>query len=133
MSENLDLVRSIYAAWERGDFDSVEWAHPDIEYGGADGPEPGTSRGLAEMAKQFRAWVSAWEGFRLTAEEYRGLGAETVIVLDHSSGRGKTSGLNLGQITAKAAWVFHIRDGKVMRMVRYMDRDRAFADLGLEE
>jgi ketosteroid isomerase-like protein len=27
--------------------------------------------------------------------------------------------------------VLHIRDGKVMRMLVYFDRDRAFADLGL--
>jgi len=48
---NLDLVRSVYAAWESGDFGSVEWAHPEIECVAPDGPEPGGLKGLAGMTR----------------------------------------------------------------------------------
>jgi ketosteroid isomerase-like protein len=124
-------VRSIYAAWERGDYGSAEWADPEIEFVSADGPSPGRWAGLAEMAEVSRDYLSAWEEFRQEAEEYRELDAQRVLVLIRRSGRGKRSGLELAQMGTQGAHVFHIRDGKVTRFVQYFERKRAFADLGL--
>ncbi len=47
------------------------------------------------------------------------------------SGRGKSSGLELGLMRAKAATLFQVRGGKVSSLVIYFDRERAVADLGL--
>ena len=70
---------------------------------------------------------------RAEADEYRALDDERVLVLMHFSGRGKTSGLEVGHIQMKGANLFHVRGGKVTRLVTYWDRERAFADLGLAE
>ncbi len=132
-SANLDLVCSIYAAWERGDYSSAEWAHPEIEYVAADGPAPGRSTGLAAMAEGFRDWLSAWEEWRVEAEEYRELDGERVLVLFHFSARGKTSGLEVGEIWTKGASLFHLRGGKVTRLVQYFDRAKALEAVGRRE
>jgi ketosteroid isomerase-like protein len=130
-SPNLDLVRSIYAAWERGDWSSARWAHAEIEWVVADGPQPGVWRGLAEMAHGMREFLGGLEGLRMQAEEYRELDDLRVLVLVHQSGRGRTSGLELGRVGARSATVFRIRDGKVAKLSFYWNCERALADLGL--
>jgi ketosteroid isomerase-like protein len=130
-STNLDLVRSIYAGWERGDFSSAEWAHPEIEYVIADGPNPGRWTGLAGMAAGFRDPMSTWEHARTEVDEYRQLDEERVLVLVRRHGRGKGSGLEFGQMRTKGALLFRLCGGEVTRFVYYWDRERAFADLGL--
>jgi ketosteroid isomerase-like protein len=127
----LELVRSIYGAWERGDFGSVEWAHPEIEWVWADGPSPGRRSGLAGIAQGWREYLSAREDFRSDAREYRELDDGRVLVLAQFSARGKRSGLEVGQIWTKGASLFHVRDGKVTKLVNYWDRERALAELDL--
>ena len=129
-SAKLDLVRSIVAAWERGDFSSVDWAVPGIEYVIADGPSPGSWTGVAGLAEGWRGFLNAWEEWRPRVDEFRELDAERVLVLTYHSGRGKTSGLALDQVGAKGAVLFHIHGGKVTRLVSWFDREHAFADLG---
>jgi ketosteroid isomerase-like protein len=130
-SVNLDLVRSIYAPWERGDFSSAEWADPEIELVFAEGPQRGSWKGLAAAGEAWSDFLRSWEDWRVVVEEYRELDDERVLVLLHNSGRGRRSGVEAAQITAKVANVLHVRAGKVTRFVLYADRERALADLGL--
>jgi ketosteroid isomerase-like protein len=129
-SANLHLVRSIYESWERGDFSSSEWADPEIEFSFADGPEPESWRGLAGMAEGYRDWLRAWKDFRAQPEQYLLVSDEQVLVLVHNSGRGRVSGLEIEE--RSVANLFQIRDGKVTSIVVYLNREHAFADLGMD-
>jgi ketosteroid isomerase-like protein len=128
MSENLELVRSIYAVWEHGDFSSAEWADLEIEATWVDGPSPGTWTGRDRMAQGMRDVVNVWDGFRVEAEEFRELDAERVFVSHRTSARGKASGVDLN---ARGAALLQVRDMSVQRLVIYWNCDRALADLGL--
>jgi ketosteroid isomerase-like protein len=127
-SANLDLVKSIFQAWEPGDWGSAGWADPEVEWIIADGPDPGKWKGLDAIADAMRDQLSDWEDFRIEAEEFRQIDDERVLVLTRASGRGKTSGV---EIANKRAQLLYIRGGKVTRSVYYHDRERALSDLGL--
>ena len=144
MSTNLDLVRSIVAPFERGDFSRTDWADPEIEYVAVDGPEPGSATGLVGLAEAMRSMFSGIEDIRAEAEEYRELDTERVLVLTHGSGRGKTSsvpvvqrGAEVFEFASSAAgneeFVFRfaasrIDDGRERRFVRAVDARRRLAD-----
>jgi ketosteroid isomerase-like protein len=130
-SANVEFIRSIFAAWERGDFSSTAWAHPEIEWVVADGPAPGSWKGVARMAEGWRDFVSAWKDYRIVADEYRELDDERVLVLVHRAGRGKASGLKIERLKSRGAAVFHIRGGKVTKQVMYGNRDTVLSELGL--
>jgi SnoaL-like protein len=150
----VDLVRSILASWERDDYASVEWAHPEIEYVIAGGPSPGSLKGLSAMAEAWREFLSAREDLHIKADEYCEVDDERVLVLLRSSGGGgKTSGeerwiaplgvapgwpVRLHETrhdaqthSGRGAALFHVRSGKVTKLIIYWNRDRAFADVGL--
>jgi len=105
---NLDLVRSILAAHERGDYSSADWADPDIEYVIADGPDPGVWTGRAAMAKAWGDVLSAYSDYRTVVDEVREIDEERVLVLGSFGGRGKASGIGsegmrTGQACGKSA------------------------------
>jgi ketosteroid isomerase-like protein len=130
VSANLDLVRSIYADWERGDFSRTDWADSEMVYVRADGLEPGEWYGLSEARRAFGNVLSAWQDVHVGADEYRVIDDDTILVTDRFTGRGRTSGLELADRT-QGATLWRVRGGRVTRLVIYRNRDRALADLGL--
>jgi hypothetical protein len=81
----------------------------------------------------WRDFLDAWDDYRVRAEDYLIVDDNRVLVLVTFTARGKVSGVEVGESGARGANLFHIRDGLVRRLVLYWHRDRAFADLGLEE
>jgi ketosteroid isomerase-like protein len=130
-SATVGLVRAVFAAWERGDYSSVAWASPEIEFSVVDGPSPGAFTGVTGMIGGYRELMNAWEDYRPAAAEYRELDKDRVLVLFDLSGRGKASGVELRQVRPKAAGVFQVRGGKISSIALYWERERALADLGL--
>jgi ketosteroid isomerase-like protein len=85
------------------------------------------------MVEVWSDYLGAWENYYSEIEELRVLDDERVLVLDELRGRGTTSGVDLGKINPKGADLWHVRDGKVVKVVLYFDRADALANLGLAE
>lgn len=121
MTTPCDLVLSICGAWQRGDFDSTDWADPEIEYSVADAPGYGTWRGVAGMNEGGALWLNVWASGGVVVEDCREVGEGRVLVLLRSFGQGT------------GAAVFELHDDKVTRLTVYFEQRRAIADLALAD
>jgi ketosteroid isomerase-like protein len=80
------------------------------------------------MARGMREFLTAWEGYRIEADEYRELDDDCIMIFTRDTARGRPSGVDPERMRAHA---LHLGGGKVTRITSYWDRDRALADLGL--
>lgn len=98
---------------------------PDVEFLGTVGgiQEGEIAHGQAEIDEKFEAQdLEAWEERRFEAEEYIDAGEGSVVIFLREYRRGKGSGVELEDRTAL---VVAVRDGRVVRMQGYLDRDAA--------
>ena len=126
--ENVEIVRSIYRAVERGDYSSSEWADPDIEFVAPHEERP--LRGVEAMQRSWRDFLTAWKDFKAEPEEIIDAG-EQVLVVEKVGVRGRGSGAPAEGL--RSASLFTFRDGRVVRLVEYMDRAEALEAVGLRE
>lgn len=88
-SANVDLVRSIFAEWERGDFSRDDWADPEIELVRPEALGDNVLKGRESSSGGWREWLNAWKDFRAEAHEYLSLDDEHVLVVGRMSGTGQ--------------------------------------------
>jgi ketosteroid isomerase-like protein len=128
--ENVEVVRSAYEAFARGDFETaLELFHPDIEWHDPDRPGGGTYHGHEGLIRNLEEWLEGWEEFRLEPEEFLEAG-DQVVVLVRQSGRGKGSGV---EIEAPLAQTYRVHEGKVVWARTYASREEALKAAGMSE
>jgi ketosteroid isomerase-like protein len=126
--ENVEKVRSTTNEWGQGNYSSVAWAHSEIELVGADGS---VTRGINEAGKQWAEFLEAWDDFATLAEEILEAGDDRVLALVRFQGRGRGSGTPLADFSG--AQLFTLREGKVVRLELFSQRDEALEAAGLSE
>jgi ketosteroid isomerase-like protein len=152
LSKNLDPVRSIYAAWERGDFSAAEWADnedlvragyewfnrereppptwdPDGEFINArEDPDHAIYHGVDAIRKQHQGWLDAYPDLHVEPLQIRANG-DLVFVWTRFTGHGADSG---AAMEMELAHVVTIEGGKTRRIEEYFDRAEALKAVRLE-
>ena len=129
--ENVDFVRRGLETFNRGDWDEVfeRWFDPEIEWSDPPGfPGAAVHHGREAVEARFRELEEMLEGFSVQLEELFDAG-DDVVAFVRTGGRGRSSGID---VSRPVAWVLTVREGWIVRVVGFEDRDAALEAAGLD-
>jgi ketosteroid isomerase-like protein len=128
--ENVELVRPIYDAMNRHDWDAVfHRAHPDFEVQVQRMPHAGTKRGREQIQSFFEEYMATFETFALEAEEFFEDGDQVVVFVKvQAQIKGGSSALE-----PRIGNLWTIRDGRVRSLRMFPKREDALKAAGLRE
>src|SRR3954453_6116387 len=128
MSEqDVQLVRQVFEAINRRDVQAMLDAyHPDADMSTLTSELVSGKpyRGHSGIREYFSSFADVWEELRLEPEEIRDLG-DRILVVGRWSSRGRESG---AEVESPAAWIFAVRDGRVVFSRAYRDAEEALGD-----
>lgn len=128
--ENVEVVRRMYEAFHRGDFDgALAYFDPEVEVDASVRVDEGIGHGRDAVASMVGRWVGAWDDWREEIEEMRGL-TSYVVVVSKQRGRAKGSGI---EVETRYAVLYEIRGDKISRMVLCSGPAEALKAAGLSE
>ena len=130
-----DNVEAVLAAYDR--FNAAGWTADDLgiwdeagEFHPApEDPEFSVHRGIDEIRRHYASWADAYPDLTLEPVEASGCG-DTVFLWLHCSGRGRESEIPLSM---RLAHVITMRDGRMTRLLVYLNRSEALRAAGLSE
>jgi ketosteroid isomerase-like protein len=127
--ENVEVVRSIFVAWLRGDM-ATDRLDPEIAMiESSTIPGATSAYGIDAVRRYMASFANYWDEIRFEPQEYIDAG-EQVIVVARLVGRGKASGVDVDRVWA---YVWTVRGGKALRMEGYANRAEALKAAGLAE
>ena len=132
--ENVEIVRQALLTSSRGDFTDFEvLSDPAIEWdmSGVTGwVEQEVYRGLQEVLEFLEAWQQSWEEWHFEVEEVRDAEGGQVFGGIHEQAKSAATGVSVDQ---RRYFVNTVRDGRIVRVRMFSERQDALKAVGLEE
>jgi uncharacterized protein len=129
--EDVELVRSAFEAWNRGDIDEfVELMAEDIAWLEVSGRPEGESSerfGRDRMRRALESLFDAWESYHLEVQRIEDVGDRVVAVVREVA-RGRSSGL---EVDGRWGYLVTVEDGLIVRIEAYRDAGQALQVAGL--
>ncbi|HST32653.1 MAG TPA: nuclear transport factor 2 family protein [Solirubrobacteraceae bacterium] len=124
--ENVELIRSLYEGWLHGEM-GLDKFDPEIAmFESSTLPGAASAIGIDAVRRYMESFAKYWDEIRFESQEYVDVG-ERVVVVARLIGRGKTSGVAVERIWA---YVWTVREQKVLRMDGYSSREEALKAVG---
>jgi ketosteroid isomerase-like protein len=130
--ENVEIVRNAFDAFTRGDTEGVLRLCDENISITQPKELPGVSRqqrGHSGVLEAFSIWPEQWDDYYIEILRMADSG-DDVVVTTRQGGRGKQSGV---EVKMEFAFVFTVRDEKIVEWQIFMHEDQALEAAGLRE
>jgi ketosteroid isomerase-like protein len=127
--QNVEIARRTFEAYGQGNAaTALEAIDEQVVYDLSES-EGNVYHGHGGLEVSLSRWRGTWESYRVEVEELIDAG-ENVLIVYWEHGRGKGSQVPVRQ---HAYDVWTLRDGKVVRIKHFLDREKAMLAAGLAD
>ena len=130
--QNVETVRRLFAALNRGDLDELEAITPhdfELDRGASNSPDRRVYRGPKDIRRLWSNLLDAWSEFEFYEIEMIDAG-HAVIRVGGIRGKGKSSGV---EVAAEGATLWRFRNGKPVSARLFQSKAEALEAVGLAE